>query len=220
MKTSEAPVEYDVVDGQQRLIAIYEFLDDELPLSAESQKEFKAAFYSELSDDISDAFDDFEIYSDEIEEASETEIKEFLQRLQEELPLTSSEKLNSVESKLRDFCRKLAKNKIFAETVTLTDRRYAYFDVCAKAAAIEVEGTEVGLRYEEIKAVFESQVSFSTKSLVAKRPRSALYFLHKYLPGESKILHNRSIIQSLITLACQLVKGETTENAEKFSVIS
>ena len=214
-KTSDSPEEYDVVDGQQRLSAIYEFFDNELALSAESEKRFGAKYYRDLTDKISDKFDDFEIEYDEIQDASEKEIKEFFQRLQEGLPLTSSERLNSVDSKLRDFCRTLAKHAFFLHTVSLNNKRYAYFDVAAKAAAIEVEGIEVGLRYEDLKDVFESHNNFSTSSHVAKRLRKALAFLNKALPENSPALKNRATSQSLVTMACRLVESTDPTGKEK-----
>jgi len=87
--------EYEVVDGQQRLAAIYEFFENELELSEETATEFGGPYYKDLKQRISDAFDDFEIEYDEIEDATEEELKEFFQRLQQGLPLTSSEKLMS-----------------------------------------------------------------------------------------------------------------------------
>jgi len=44
LKTSSNPDEFEVVDGQQRLNAIFEFMDDELPLSDNMAKEFKATY--------------------------------------------------------------------------------------------------------------------------------------------------------------------------------
>ena len=92
-----------VVDGQQRLSAIFEFFSNDLPLSEKSVKKYGARYYKDLPTKYSDAFDDFEIEYDVIENAEEKDLKEFFQRLQQGLPLTSSEKLNSVHSKLRDF---------------------------------------------------------------------------------------------------------------------
>jgi uncharacterized protein with ParB-like and HNH nuclease domain len=75
LKTSED--EYEVVDGQQRLLAIYEFFSNELPLFDSSATEFTGAYYKDLPQRLSDAFDDFEIEYDEIESATEEEIKQF-----------------------------------------------------------------------------------------------------------------------------------------------
>ena len=122
-----------MVDGQQRLTAIYEFLANELALSEESTKEFGGPYYKDLKSKYSDAFDDFEIEYDEIEDASEEELKQFFQRLQQGLPLSSSEKLNSVHSKLRDYCRILTKHNFFSKSVALANTRLAHFDIASKS---------------------------------------------------------------------------------------
>src|SRR6266404_4061677 len=102
--------EYEVVDGQQRLSAIFEFCSNELSLTPESMKQFGGPLYRDLSQKIADSFDDFEIEYDVIEGASDEELKDFFQRLQAGLPLNSSEKLNAVHSKLRDYCRTIAEH--------------------------------------------------------------------------------------------------------------
>lgn len=182
-------------------------MGNSLDLSAETRATFGGQYYKDLPDSVSDAFDDFEIEYDEIEDATDKEIKDFFQRLQEGLPLTGSEKLNSVDSKLRDYCKALSSNLFFADNVLLTDKRYAYFDILSKAAAIEIEGIEVGLRFEDLRAVFESQEMFSQDSMVAKRLEAALSFLSGGLPNSAPITRNRSVTQSIITLACALQKG-------------
>jgi hypothetical protein len=110
---------YLVEDGQQRLNAIWEFFSNELALSAESQKEFGGKLYRDLSRKISDSFDDFEITFDVISGATDAELQEFFQRLQEGMPLTSSEKLNAVPGKLTEFCRSAANHAFFTKTVAI-----------------------------------------------------------------------------------------------------
>jgi hypothetical protein len=57
-------------DGQQRLAAIFEFFSDDLPLSPESAGLFGGAVYSDLKRPVADAFDDFDIEYDVIEDAT------------------------------------------------------------------------------------------------------------------------------------------------------
>src|SRR5438034_995186 len=111
--------QFEVVDGQQRLTAIYEFFGNELELSGESAKAFGGAFYKDLKPKFSDAFDDFEIEYDLIEDASEEELKQFFQRLQQALPLTSSEKLNSIHSNMRDSSKPHAKHESLTKSIAL-----------------------------------------------------------------------------------------------------
>lgn len=202
---SSDPDEFEVVDGQQRLKAIFEFLDNELPLSEQSAREFRATHYKKLPEALSDRFDDYKIEYDEITDASDKDLKEFFQRLQQGLPLTSSEKLNSVHSNLRDFARRMAKHDFFKNKVAINDKRYAHFDIAAKVAALEIEGIEAGLRYDDLKATFESQASFSTRSNVAQRLRSTFDYLDRVFPVRSDVLKNRTIVQSIVTLVSRLV---------------
>lgn len=213
VKVSDSPEEYEVVDGQQRLNAIFEFLDNELPLSESSAKKFGATYYKDLSDGVSDAFDDFEIQFDEITEATDKELKEFFLRLQEGLPLTSSEKLNAVDSKLRDFCVRSAKHGFFKNTCYLANKRYSHFDVIAKATTLEVEGFGAGLRLDDMQKVFESQKNFSPNSQVAKRIKAALALLEASFPIKSNNFRNRAITQSFVTLACRIVENSPETKA-------
>lgn len=204
VKSSED--EREVVDGQQRLQSIYDFFANELNLPEESVAEFGGPLYKALKQNASDAFDDFEIEFDDIEDASEDELKQFFQRLQSGLPLTSSEKLNAVHSKLRDFCRKkISQHPFFKNKAAFPDTRYAHFDVASKATAIEIEGLEAGLRFDDLKSLFESHSNFSATSAVAKRLKSALDFLDRVFPEKSTTLRSRTVTQSLITLTCKLV---------------
>ncbi len=206
LKTSSQPNEYEVVDGQQRLVAVFEFFDNELALNASSAEEFGAQYYKGLPEHLADLFDDFEIEFDEISDADEEELKEFFQRLQGGLPLTSSEKLNSVQSKLRDFSKNLSTHKFFEEKVTATDKRYGHFDIVAKVAAIEIEGIETSLRYKDLNTTFLSQASFSGESTAAKRLVATFNFLDDVFPTASRILRKRTIVQSFATLVSRVIQ--------------
>ncbi len=215
LKLSDEAEEYEVVDGQQRLVTIFEFFDNELPLADDSAKEFGGTFYQDLPDKYTDTFDDYEIEFDEIADASDEEVKQFFQRLQDGLPLTSSEKLNSIHSKLRDFVMRQTKHSFFKK-VTASDKRYGHFDILAKTAAIEIDGVEVGLRYDDLRAVFESQAAFSSRSNLAKRITQALDFVDKgFTEHKATILRNRTIVQSLLTLVCRLIQSGKAAGHER-----
>jgi hypothetical protein len=213
--TSTNPQTYEVVDGQQRLATIFEFLSDELELSEASAEEFGGKTYKSLPLDVSDRVDDFEIDFDEIQEATDKELIDFFQRLQSGLQLNSSKKLNSIQSKLKTFCKKQSKHKFFTKHVAFNNKRYAHFDVMAKVATLEVEGVGAGLRYVDVKQVFEGQASFSEQSQVAKRIRSGLDFLVSAIPAGTTIFRSRSIAQSFITLVCHLQQPNILGGKEK-----
>jgi hypothetical protein len=213
-KTSSSS--YEVVDGQQRLSAIFEFLDGDLALSAETSAIYNGAeHYEDLDIDVSDKFDDYEIDFDEIEEASDEEIQEFFKRLQGGFRLNGPERLNAVPGKLTSFCRSLARHDFFASAVPFKNKRYAYFDVASKAAAVEIEGLDAGMRIGDLEPLFKSQQNFPASSKIGKRVKAALDFLSKALPTNSRGLRLRSVTQSIISLACALQEQGLTEDREE-----
>lgn len=213
-KTASEPDEFDVVDGQQRLATIWEFREGDLKLSDSSAEKFGGPTYQELSESVSDRFDDFEIEYDEITEASDDDIQQFFQRLQGGMILTAAEKLNSINSGLTKFSRKLASHTFFQEKVATRDTRKAYFDIAMKVVAIRVEGFDVRLRFEDLKEFSEAQVAFSENSNVAQGLRATLDYLNRVFAEESSTLRNRSTIQSFITLASQIVTSGRSEGTE------
>jgi hypothetical protein len=216
VKTSDDPEEFEVVDGQQRLTTIFEFFDNEMPLSDKSAEQFNGRYYNDLRQVYADKFDDFEVEYDVIEDAEESDLKLFFQRLQQGLPLTSSEKLNSVHSKLRDYAKLLSKHTFFANKIAVNDKRYAHFDIAAKVAALEIEGIETGLRYDDLKTIFEGQANFSPKSTVAKRLQAIFDYLDQVFPERSPLLRNRTVVQSFATFVSRLIQtGKSTGHEDK-----
>jgi hypothetical protein len=203
-----------VEDGQQRLAAIYDFFSNDLALTPESAALFGGQVYSSLPQKVADSFDDFEIEYDIIEEASERGTEGILSSPTRRYVATSSEKLNAVHSKLRDFCRKTPEHTFFTEVIAVPNTRYAHFDITAKVAAIEVEGIGTGLRLEDVKQVFISHSNFAAASAVAKRIRAALDFLYTAFKDKGTSLRTRTIVQSVITLACKIVATERSSGAE------
>lgn len=214
LKTNDEPESYEVVDGQQRLSAIFDFLDNELRLADDVAERVGGSYYKDLPDPVSDSFDDFEIEFDEIVDSGDEEIKEFFRRLQEGLPLTASERLNAAHGNLRDFAVELSESPFLLEKVGVRNHRHALFDIVAKVLAIEVDGFDVGLRYDDILAVFNAQKNFSKESGVANRVTKALAFLNRSFPEKESRFRNRTLVQSFLTLATGIVQAGGADGYE------
>lgn len=88
----------------------------------------------------------------------------------------------------------------------VANTRLAHFDILTKVAALEVDGLDSGLRFDDIKSVFADQKNFSGTSAVAKRIKSTLDFLRAVFPSPNEALKNRTIVQTVVTFAARLVE--------------
>ncbi|WP_433953941.1 DUF262 domain-containing protein [Curtobacterium flaccumfaciens] len=70
----------EVVDGQQRLLAIFEFADDKLQLTARS-KEYEGLRYSDLDDELKTQFLSYTFVAEQLTNANDEEILEVFSRL-------------------------------------------------------------------------------------------------------------------------------------------
>lgn len=129
-KTGEGT--FECVDGQQRLTTIWEFNDNKLELDKAAAKKYGGKTYRELNEDFSDAFDDFEADIEEIEDATDEELRTLFLRLQLGTPLNTAEKLNAVGGEMCDFCQWIARQSFFAQKIPLKDTRFAHFAVATQ----------------------------------------------------------------------------------------
>ena len=206
---------YEVVDGQQRLSAIFDFCSGDLKLSAGTAHDFGGATYAELPARVSDKFDDFEIQYEEITDASESELAEIFRRLQFGVPLTPDERLNAIPSGLRDYSWSLARHRFFAEKVSAPDRRYAHFGVCVRFAYLEIEGIPSSLRLDQLESLLGNNATYPSTSASARRMRKAVDWLDRAFAERSSALRNRSSVLALLRLASFLTDAGATNEMGK-----
>lgn len=197
---------FECVDGQQRLAAIFEFYDGKLHLEPAVARTYGGATYSKLKPDYSDAFDDFEIDIEEIEDASDDELEDLFVRLQLGTPLTTAEKLNALGGDARDFARWVADQPFFRRRIGVRDTRYAHFDIATKWLFIEARGIQPQMRFPQLEAFLRDNRSFDSASGAGKRITSALKYLEAAFPKEATELRNRASVLSVCMLAAIVVQ--------------
>ncbi|MET8927127.1 DUF262 domain-containing protein [Streptomyces sp. NPDC004623] len=132
---------YAIIDGKQRLQAIWEFLDGKFPLArdftyfedpqvkvgdltysqlSEKHPEIAAYFNATTLDIIAIRTDDTEI------------IEEMFSRLNEAVPLNASEKRNALGGPVPAAIRDISLHPFFTERLAFTNRRYRHWDLAVK----------------------------------------------------------------------------------------
>jgi len=208
---------FECVDGQQRLAAIFEFFDGKLTMEASTSSKYGGPTYAKLKSDFSDAFDDFEIDIEEIEEATDDELEDLFVRLQLGTPLTTAEKLNALGGEARDFAHWIADQVFFRRRIGVRDTRYAHFDIATKWLFIEARGVQPQMRFPQLETFLRDNRSFEIASEAGKRIKSSLRYLDSAFPREASELRNRASVLSVCMLAARVMEAKVPrETASQF----
>ena len=101
------------------------------------------------------------------------------------------------------------------EKVIASDKRYGHFDIVSKVAALAIEGINTGLRYDDLKQIFESQKNFSAKSNVGKRLKATFDCANSVFQDSDPLLRNRTLVQSFTTLIYRISENDKLKSRHK-----
>ncbi len=216
--------EFEVIDGQQRLVAIWEYFDNEfgLPKNAEPIDEINCASqgYESLNMDLRTKFNDYLIDVTIVTEAIQTdekdEIGELFLRLQNGTPLNGQEKRNAMPGNMRDFVKELAKHDFF-KSCNFTNIRYAYDAMAAQLICLELSlgntDRPCNINTGELDKMYRKQKDFDMNGKTAKQVKRTLDYLQKAFPGKTPELLNYNIF-TLYCLASKLIKFYAYDGTE------
>lgn len=141
----------EVLDGQQRLTAIYEFTQGRFTVDGTSEPFSEAidaldgCHYDQLPNEVRRGFDRFPVRMFELTNYQAEEPYELFYRLNQPTTLTSAEKRNAFFGKARDQVKSLterAQNRgMTASRIGFSNTRFAYEDVVARFVWTLDEGT-------------------------------------------------------------------------------
>jgi len=166
-ESSDPDYEHEVVDGQQRLRAIWEFRNDSYELGDESTDlpmwgDLSGLRHSQLPSEVQDRLGLFELNVVIIEDSDELEIRDLFLRLQEGVTLNPAEKRNAMPGEMRDFVANTASHKVF-QCVHMSSniaRRYGKDDWLAHILCFELAEGPTDLKATNLKKMYESHTKF------------------------------------------------------------
>jgi hypothetical protein len=214
-KTGTKPDTYDVVDGQQRLRAIWDFFDGKfkLPKNAEPiEGEIIAARgYEDLPDDLRCHFDVYPLDVVVLEDTDEDEVREMFLRLQNGTSLKAQEKRNAFPGKMRDFVRELAQHPFF-QNVGFANARFSFDHVAAQMVLLEMQGGPTNVKNADLNKMYESNREFDSAAPVAKAVRRVLGILADIFPQRTPELERYNVI-ALYCVVSELMRQYVIEEA-------
>jgi hypothetical protein len=179
-RTGRKPDTYEVVDGQQRLRAIWEFCNREFPLAKDADPVDGAVVaglgYGDLPDDLRIRLDTYPLDVVLVEEADDDEVREMFLRLQNGTSLKAQEKRNAYPGNMRDFVRSLVAHPFF-QVVGFANSRYTHDLVAAQLVKLELEGGPTNIKNADLNRMYESEAAFNSGGQCAKAVRKALDLL-------------------------------------------
>lgn len=191
------PERYDVVDGQQRLRAIWAFFAGEFALSKDADPvnniPIAGCKYEDLPDELRIHLDLYSLDIVILDDTDEDEVREMFLRLQNGTSLKAQEKRNAYPGKMRDFVRALTQHPMF-KTVAFENSRYTHDLVAAQLVCLELAGGPANIKNADLNKMYKGYADFDANGPVAKTVRRTLDLLARVFPEPTPELERYNVI--------------------------
>ncbi|HEV2153006.1 HNH endonuclease family protein [Bradyrhizobium sp.] len=213
-------IEYEVVDGQQRLRTIWEFRKGQFGLARDMDdiNGYKVAGmkYDDLPLDIRTIFDAYPVDVVVVEDATQTEqedeVRDMFLRLQNGTILKAQEKRNAMTGAMRDFVKDIAQHAFF-QNCRFSNSRFAFDHLAAQTVLLEIEGGPTSVRDSDLNQLYEEHRQFATDGKIAKKVRRVFDFLLRAFPEKTPELERYNVI-TLYCLVSILIDGYVCDGLE------
>lgn len=148
-KTGNSPEMYEVVDGQQRIRAIWEFMNGEFDLGKNADcigdTDMSLMKYESsdkrpgLPDEMRVSFDTYSLHIVILSDTDDDEVREMFLRLQNGTTLKAQEKRNALSGNMRDFVKEMSMHPLFSHR-GFSNTRFTFDLICAQMVCTELAG--------------------------------------------------------------------------------
>jgi hypothetical protein len=199
--------QYEVVDGQQRLNAIWSFMDNQFALGPDLEPvdgvDVSNLHYEDLPIELQDDFDGYDL-DIVIIDTDEDEVREMFLRLQNGTSLKATEKRHAMGGAMRNFVVDISKHPFF-NNCRGSNRKFMFEQIAAQMTRLELNGGSCNIKNVDLDKMYEDNKKFDASGKVAKQIRHSLDFLNKCFPTKTPELEWHAVI-SLYMIASELIK--------------
>jgi hypothetical protein len=204
--------EFEVVDGQQRLASIFEFMSDVYPMGPDADDvagQTVAGFkFSGLPMGLQMAFQNAALDVVELRGYSDDDIEEIFLRLQNGTPLNAAEKRRAIGGNMRNVVKELADHDVF-KLASFNDKRYAFEDAASKALHMLFFGAITDIRPTSIRRTYEHNTNVTIATKEVAKLKGTYNFLVRAFRGKQNPKLKK---YSMITLPYLMVELLDTYN--------
>jgi hypothetical protein len=196
-KTSKSPESYAVVDGQQRLRAIFDFIGERIGLPRDADPiegiPVAAMKYSQLPEDLRLRFETYTLDVVVLSDTGEEEVREMFLRLQNGTSLKAQEKRNAMPGNMRGFVKNLVEHEFFARC-NFSNSRFTHDHVAAQMTLLELNGGPCNVKNANLNAMYAEHIGFDTSSKKARKVKRVLDYLARAFPEKAPELERFSVL--------------------------
>lgn len=196
-KTSDdTPYSYAVIDGKQRLDAIWNFMSGRFGLASDfrfidddgDEDAFKAgASYADLTDRQKEVFKSKSLDVVLVRHADTDDIEELFSRLNNGEPLNAAEKRNALGGDMIGLIRDFAKHSFFDKRLGFPNRRLSHHEVAAKLVRLEMNDKDGSGDFCDLKKKFLDELVVKHKMMSESDKQGLTARLNKRLRDMDKL---------------------------------
>ncbi len=176
--------DFEVTDGQQRMRAIWDFVEGEFQLASKeiSNTDYRGLFYDELPNEIKDQFNNFKLSLTIIKKATQEEIRTLFARLQMGMTLIPVELRHALASNLGTSVFMITENhKFFDSSCKIVNTRFKHQDYLDHVIALIYYQ---GKRDIKAPTLYQLYIDLSTSqgselTFILKRVNKILDWMHE-----------------------------------------
>ena len=203
-QVSKSPDKYEVVDGQQRLRAIWSYMDNEYALAKDVDPiegyEVAGRKYKDLDADMMIRFDQYCLDVAILTQTNEEEVREMFLRLQNGTTLKAQEKRNARPGQMRDFVCAVAKHPFF-NAVNFSNSRFTYDHIAAQMCLLTLQTKICNIKDRDLNVMYDENMVFDSKSPKARQVMKVLDYLAKMFKSKTPELKRYNVISLYILIS-------------------
>lgn len=215
-----AQFKYEVVDGQQRLLSIWGFINGTYSLTKDLENIGKFELfnkkYSELSKNLQTSLNKFKIAIAVVKNAREPEISRLFSRMQMGVRLNPAELRNAVQSGLRHAIDATARLHPFFQNSRIPSARFKHQDYLAHSICFCIHGTKRDLKATQLMEDYSKPIDDQTYVPIIDTANEILDFMYDVNKLTSKRIKQKWIFVDLFYLIYHANKKVKKIKLEKF----
>lgn len=219
---------YAVVDGKQRLMAIWDFINNKFPLPnkfeylSDPALDLSNLTYGELSKSypqVKALFDNYPLAIMVVRTDDVELIEDMFSRLNEAMPLNAAEKRNAFGGPLPPLVRKLAHQPFFKTKLPFGNSRYRHFDLACKflyLCHMKSPADTKKVKLDEFVKGFQRSKDLNTANKLDAEVKKTIAVMNKVFTANDPLLKNiGTLVAYFLIFREAALKGELNKIARK-----